>query len=242
MQLSARALDLPGTQNQWIKQLVITHNGQDVLDVTAEETPFGMMRVLVNGSQLVKPPPHEGRGANHGSPQHGLKVVAHTVAAEKRTIGGRNATKLTIKAAAAQGDDLGLTIFSAKAAKFDTAAEQVKFMHLNLAITGSLPPDASGVFAELVGAKPMSEVTKMMIQRRHVNDGAEIAFEVAPAEELAERFKQLAAAKMAAKHPAAPSTAPSTALAAAPSSPSTAPAGAPSAPAAAHPVAPAVPA
>ena len=56
---------------------------------------------------------------------------------------------------------LSLTISSAKAGKYESnTARQVRWAHLNMKMRSSLPPDPSGLVAELAGYNPLSKKSK----------------------------------------------------------------------------------
>ena len=71
------------------------------------------------------------------------------------TIKGVRGRRLQVDAGGLQ-----LTINMAKAIKFDKELDRVKWAHLNVNLNNGLPAGSEGIFAELVGLQPLSEVRK----------------------------------------------------------------------------------
>ena len=61
-------------------------------------------------------------------------------------------------------DGFAFSVYSAKAAKFENATTQVKYVHLNLRLDSGIPAGASGVVPELTGVVSMASSTKAMLK------------------------------------------------------------------------------
>ena len=56
--------------------------------------------------------------------------------------------------------DTTFSVYSSKAAKFAYKGNQFKFRHLNVRLDSGLPAGATGTFAEMAGAVPMTKETR----------------------------------------------------------------------------------
>ena len=59
---------------------------------------------------------------------------------------------------------LRVAIYSSKANKFSSAADQAKYVHLNVDIVDGIPNEATGIFAELAGTRMLSEATAALLK------------------------------------------------------------------------------
>ena len=82
-------------------------------------------------------------------------TVGQTPDTDAFTIKGVRGRRLLVDAGGLQ-----LTINMAKAIKFDKELDRVKWAHLNVNLNNGLPAGSEGIFAELVGLQPLSEVRK----------------------------------------------------------------------------------
>ena len=74
---------------------------------------------------------------------------------ERLRIGTKRAQKLAVR----MSDGFAFSVYSAKAAKFENATTQVKYVHLNLRLDSGIPAGASGVVPELTGVVSMASST-----------------------------------------------------------------------------------
>jgi len=154
MQLHGKTMEKSG--HQWFKQLIITQDDATVLDVTARQTSFGTMQVLLDGKEIEESPRKEWV-ATYASRKRAVHLSALKQPARLQ-IGEKLADKLELEAGG-----LKLTIYSSKASKFFYKADQVKYMHLNVDFDEGIPTDARGVFAQMAGVEPMSRETKRLL-------------------------------------------------------------------------------
>jgi len=69
-------------------------------------------------------------------------------------------------------DGFAFSVYSAKAAKFENATTQVKYVHLNLRLDSGIPAGASGVVPELTGVVSMASSTKAMLKDQQTSQAA----------------------------------------------------------------------
>ena len=62
-------------------------------------------------------------------------------------------------------DGLRMTVWTSKAKKFTSGAEQSMYLHLNFKMEHGVPQGARGLLAELAGDAPMSEATRAMFKQ-----------------------------------------------------------------------------
>tara|TARA_B100000780_G_scaffold64442_1_gene42159 strand:+ start:29 stop:430 length:402 start_codon:yes stop_codon:yes gene_type:complete len=61
--------------------------------------------------------------------------------------------------------DTTFSVYSSKAAKFAYKGNQFKFRHLNVRLDSGLPAGATGTFAEMAGAVPMTKETRAFLHK-----------------------------------------------------------------------------
>ena len=66
--------------------------------------------------------------------------------------------------------DTTFSVYSSKAAKFAYKGNQFKFRHLNVRLDSGLPTGATGTFAEMAGAQPMSKETRAFLHKPELFD------------------------------------------------------------------------
>jgi len=158
MRLSGKTFHSSDAKNQWFDQFVVTQDGVTVLDVAVKQNAIDARQlgntidIKVDGKSVDK------RGA---SPKAVLLFQSAKAALKakmsKRSDGFADNVETT-------AGGLSLAIYSSKADKFDTPKMAKKYMHLNIKFAGGLPKDASGIFTELAGNKPVSLATKALLK------------------------------------------------------------------------------
>lgn len=151
MQLLGRTVADEGTAHQWFKEIVVAESGQPAISVVAQDpTDFcgllhcSAMDIMLNGTPLQP------------ETRSGLTADGHSFSLEDLP---RNEQRLLLEASG-----LSLELVSAPAKKFDQGSpDQTLYHHLDLKFSRGLPHDASGVLAEISGARPMSAATAAMI-------------------------------------------------------------------------------
>lgn len=159
MRLSGKTFHSSDAKNQWFDQFTVTQDGVTVLDVAVKAGNVVDARQLGNTVDIkVDGKPIDKRGA---SPKASLLIqgAKHAFKAHlsKRSDGVSDNVETT-------AGGLALSIYSSKADKFDTPKMAKKYMHLNIKFAGGLPKDASGIFTELAGNKPVSLATKALLK------------------------------------------------------------------------------
>jgi len=135
MSLQGVTVANPETGHQWFKQIALVRDGKQVL---SSEVVVGDKPTLALSSLDSK------------------TVIIDTFVKGN----GDDAKDVT-------GVSLGGMTFelSAESAhKFDDAAARAKYAHVNVKLPNGLIEGATGLFAELAGAKPMSEATKALLR------------------------------------------------------------------------------
>jgi len=158
MRLSGKTFHSSDAKNQWFDQFVVTQDGVTVLDVAVKENAVDARQLGNTIDVKVDGKPVDKRGA---SPRASL-LFQSAKAALKATMSKRGDGFADNVETTAGG--LGLAIYSSKADKFDTPKMAKKYMHLNIKFAGGLPKDASGIFTELAGNKPVSLATKALLK------------------------------------------------------------------------------
>ena len=132
------------TGHQWFKQVALVRDGKQVLDTKAF---FGTKPMLaMSGEGLALP---------------GETNTTALVDMDTKLVGPKPNQKAvtTVKAG---GMKFELTAESAH--KFADAAQQQKYAHVNVKMPDGLADGATGLFAELAGAQPMSDATKALLR------------------------------------------------------------------------------
>ena len=154
--------------NEWFNKVLLTANGEPVINATAGSSQFGTLHVAVDKKQLLLAPNvgavHTVKSTTCSSVQLQVSKLESKLKrnAGKFMIGDKHAEKIAIKAG-----DLDIEIWSGKAAKFVTnRRKQARFMHLNMRVMGAMPHGATGPLAELSGASPLSAETEALVIRQ----------------------------------------------------------------------------
>ena len=158
MRLSGKTFHSSDAKNQWFDQFVVTQDGVTVLDVAVKENAVDARQLGNTIDIKVDGKPVDKKGA---SPKASL-LFQSAKAALKATMSKRGDGFADNVETTAGG--LALAIYSSKADKFDTPKMAKKYMHLNIKFAGGLPKDASGIFTELAGNKPVSLATKALLK------------------------------------------------------------------------------
>jgi len=158
MRLSGKTFHSSDAKNQWFDQFIVTQDGVTVLDVAVKENAVDARQLGNTIDIKVDGKPVDKRGA---SPKASL-LFQSAKASLKATMSKRGDGFADNVETSAGG--LALAIYSSKADKFDTPKMAKKYMHLNIKFAGGLPKDASGIFTELAGNKPVSLATKALLK------------------------------------------------------------------------------
>lgn len=158
MRLSGKTFHSTDAKNQWFDQFVVTQDGVTVLDVAVKQNALDARQLGNTIDVKVDGKPVDKRGA---SPRASL-LFQSSKAAVKATMSKRSDGFADNVETSAGG--LALAIYSSKADKFDTPKMAKKYMHLNIKFAHGLPKDASGIFTELAGNKPVSLATKALLK------------------------------------------------------------------------------
>ena len=141
--MSLQGLTVANTEtgHQWFKQIALVSDGEQVFGAT---TAVGTKPVL---SMF-------GGASSVGNTTTSFDVETKFV--------GPKANQKAVTTIKAGGMAFELTAESAH--KFADAAQQKKFAHINVKMPEGLVKGATGLFAELAGAQPVSEATKAMLR------------------------------------------------------------------------------
>ena len=130
------------TGHQWFKQIALVRDGKQVFGAKAG---FGTKPVLAMSGDVLRAPRNTTAVLDVSTKFVGPKTLQKAVQVIK-------AGSMTFE----------LTAESAH--KFDDAAQQKKFAHINVKMPEGLVKGATGLFAELAGAQPVSEATKALLR------------------------------------------------------------------------------
>ena len=130
------------TGHQWFKQIALVRDGKQVFGAKAG---FGTKPVLAMSGDVLRAPRNTTAVLDVSTKFVGPKKLQKAVQVIK-------AGSMTFE----------LTAESAH--KFDDAAQQKKFAHINVKMPEGLVKGATGLFAELAGAQPVSEATKALLR------------------------------------------------------------------------------
>jgi Ca-activated chloride channel family protein len=160
-------------KSAWINRLVLKREGVTLLDVMARKTNFGTLQVVLDGVELSHPTP-KGMSNTYESAHPGFVLTTAKRKGDRFNIDDLRPDVLGI---AAGGLKLEISSSRAEISSIPTAAtlvatsaatEDIRHMHLNINIENGLPKDSVGFFAELAGVRPMSALTKMLVEKRVV--------------------------------------------------------------------------
>merc|ERR1712072_1083645 len=86
-------------------------------------------------------------------------TLESSIMSKKFKIGHKSAQTLQVNTVG----NVAFTILSAKAAKYDDEGGQYRYRHLNVKLDSGMPTGATGIFAELSGAAPLTAATKRLL-------------------------------------------------------------------------------
>jgi len=151
--LSGTAFERVRTGNQWFDSLALTVGGKEVFNVSVAKVARGSLRMVVDGA-LKNPSDVD----TYTSADRSTTMVS-SIMSRRFKIGHKSAQTLQVKTLG----DVGFTILSAKAAKYDGERGQFDYRHLNVKLDSGMPAGATGIFAELSGAAPITAATKQLL-------------------------------------------------------------------------------
>jgi len=122
------------TGHQWFKQIALMSDGKKVL---SSEVVFD------------------------DKPTLALSSLDTSIVTIDSFVKGNGVDAKNVTGVSAGGMTFELTAESAH--KFDDTAQQSKYAHVNVKMPNGLAKDATGLFAELAGAQPMSDATKALL-------------------------------------------------------------------------------
>ena len=130
------------TGHQWFKQIALVRDGKQVFGAKAG---FGTKPVLAMSGDVLRAP----------------RNTTAVLDVSTKFVGPKKLQK-AVQVIKAGGMTFELTAESAH--KFADAVQQSKYAHVNLKMPNGLAKDATGLFAELAGAQPMSGATKALLR------------------------------------------------------------------------------
>ena len=151
--LSGTAFERVRTGNQWFDSLALTVGGKEVFNVSVAKVARGSLRVVVDGA-LQNPSDVD----TFTSADRSTTMVS-SIMSRRFKIGHKSAQTLQVTTLGG----VGFTILSAKAAKYDGERGQFDYRHLNVKLDSGMPAGATGIFAELSGAAPITAATKQLL-------------------------------------------------------------------------------
>lgn len=137
------------TGHQWFKQIALVRDGKQVFDAKAGFSTKPVLAMSGNDDGLD--------GLLGLAPGNTTAVVD----ASTKFVGPK-ANQKAVQVIKAGGMTFELSAESAH--KFADAAQQSKYAHVNVKMPNGLVPSATGLFAELAGAQPMSGATKALLR------------------------------------------------------------------------------
>ena len=143
LELSGRTITHHKSDYQWFKQLVLTQDGEAVVDMVAHD------------------PGAKRSNALEGDP---FKVTRGEAQLEPSSL-----VKITTKMVEVEINGLRFVVQPSEARKFTTVQERQHYEHLNLHFDRGIPGGlgAAGILAELAGIQPISATTQSMLLRPH---------------------------------------------------------------------------
>jgi len=158
------AYETPSTHDQWFESFHLTFAGKQAFNVSSGFSHLGTVKLMLDGS-WVGPTDERKSGALNFTSSHSPISLELTKLPERLRIGNKRAQKLTIR----MSNGYTFSIFSSKAAKFENATMQVKYLHLNLRLDSGIPRGATGVVPELAGVVPMGPDVKAMLTSQEIS-------------------------------------------------------------------------
>ena len=159
MVLAGRTIDRRASGSQWFKQLVVSADGMRSLDMSADMTERGTVKVLLDG-KAIRDTPVRGATSLFASASQNVTLRMSQRPKKHMDIDDQPADEMVVNA-----DGLRMTVWTSKAKKFTDAVEQSMYLHLNFKMEHGVPQGARGLLAELAGDAPMSEATRAMFKQ-----------------------------------------------------------------------------
>ena len=167
LELSGQAYETPTTHDQWFDSFALTSNGKQIFNVSSGFSHLGTVRLSLDGASVGVTEERKSGAVNFTSTRSDITLEL-TKLPERLRIGTKRAQKLTVRMA----DGFTFSVYSAKAAKFENATTQVKYVHLNVRLDSGIPAGASGVVPELAGVVSMASSTKAMLKDQQTSQDA----------------------------------------------------------------------
>jgi hypothetical protein len=159
LELSGQAYETPTTHDQWFDSFALTSNGKQVFNVSSGFSHLGTVRLSLDGTAVGLTDERKSGAVNFTSVRSPITLEL-TKLPERLRIGTKRAQKLTVR----MSNGFAFSVYSAKAAKFENATTQVKYVHLNVRLDSGIPAGATGVVPELAGVVRMASSTKAMLK------------------------------------------------------------------------------
>ena len=141
----------------WVERIIMARNGERVLSVMTRKSAFGSIEVIFDNKEISHPTPM-GATNTYESPT-GIKLWTSKRQQKRFMIGDYHADWLTLVAGG-----MKMIIYSSAAEEIPEGAEASHYMHLNIDVESVVPKDALGFLAELAGVRPLSSMTKMLLE------------------------------------------------------------------------------
>jgi len=154
--LSGTTFERQETGHQWFNSFAMRVDGKEVFNVSTGKVERGTLRLLADGNVVVPSDVTSLSSAVHP----GTTLELATMMGKKFKIGHKVAQTLKVLTG-----DTTFSVYSSKAAKFAYKGNQFKFRHLNVRLDSGLPEGATGTFAEMAGAVPMSAATRAFLHK-----------------------------------------------------------------------------
>ena len=141
----------------WVERIIMARNGERVLSVMTRKSAFGSIEVIFDNKEISHPTPL-GATNTYESPT-GIKLWTSKRQQKRFMIGDYHADWLTLVAGG-----MKMIVYSSAAEEIPEGAEASHYMHLNIDVESAVPKDALGFLAELAGVRPLSSMTKMLLE------------------------------------------------------------------------------
>jgi hypothetical protein len=154
--LSGTTFERQETGHQWFNSFAMSVDGKEVFNVSTGKVERGTLKLLADGNVVVPSDVTSLSSAVHP----GTTLELATMMGKKFKIGHKVAQTLKVLTG-----DTTFSVYSSKAAKFAYKGNQFKFRHLNVRLDSGLPAGATGTFAEMAGAVPMTKETRAFLHK-----------------------------------------------------------------------------
>jgi len=141
----------------WVERIIMARNQERVLSVMTRKSAFGSIEVIFDNKEISHPTPLGATNTYESST--GMKLWTSKRQQKRFMIGDYHADWLTLVAGG-----LKMIVYSSAAEEIPEGAEASHYMHLNIDVESSVPKDAVGFLAELAGVRPLSSMTKMLLE------------------------------------------------------------------------------